>query len=1008
MVNFLINRPIAVIMTLIALLVLGAITAMRMPVSLLPPIDIPEITVQISYPNSDARSLENSIVKPVRQQLLQVNSLKDIQSETRDGSALIKLRFAYNTDIHLAYIETNEKIDGIMNMLPRDMERPKVLKASASDIPVFYVSIIPGAEYANKYGDLVELSRYTENVLKKRIEQLSEVAMVDVSGLEYPEIVITPDREKLKSLNLTDGDIERTLNDNNITVGNIMIKDGRYLYNVRISSEIKTVDDIRNIFMNTGDRLIKMKDIADIRIKPKQRKGLYLFDDNEAIIMAIIKQADARMTEMHEKLHSLIDKLQAENPGLMFRISRDRSQLLAFSMNNLKQTLLLGLFLSIVIMFFFMRNMKAPFLIGISIPAALVISIFFLYLSNISINIVSISGLILGVGMMIDNSIIVIDNINQYRRKGYDINRACTEGTNEVIRPLLSSVLTTVAVFVPLVFLSDISGALFFDQAVTVSVSLFVSLLVSIMILPVFYRLFYRKSKITGQEEFGTLENRFENGVMFVLKRKILFVILFLLLIPAGYFLFKEIDKQFMPATQQTGINIRVNWNEPVGLTESKKRVIELFNTVATPVLIKDAFIGEQQFMLNSSFENSASGIQLYFKTETKDSILKIKEEVSEFLHKRYPDASFGFSPEKNVFTMLFSGNETPLIASIRSANRNSYPAISEVTKLTDTIAGTVILSGKNPVPLKTVINISVDFEKLHIYGVSYNSVISKLKTVFNRNKAGVLKSGKSFIDIMITGDSKDIFTIIGQTDVMNKNGEMINIGSLINIGKKTDYKYIKADRQGEYIPLNIDDADFGNYEDLQKSITQIAASFPGLEVTFTGALFKDIGLFKQLSIVLMISVLLLFFILAAQFESIVQPLIVLTEIALDIAGALIVLMLFGSSLNVMSAIGIIVMSGIIINDSILKIDTINHYYNAGKPLLESIALGGKRRIKPILMTSLTTILALLPLLFFSGLGVELQRPLALAIIGGMFFGTIVSLYFIPLLYFIIYSSKTR
>ncbi len=1006
MVKFLIKRPIAVVMTLIAFLILGSITTMQIPVSLLPPIDIPEITVQLSYPNSDARQLENAVVKNVRQQLLQVNHLKDIHSETRDGSAIIKIRFAYDTDIHLAYIETNEKIDGIMGSLPRNMERPRVLKASASDIPVFYVSIVPDKEYFNKNDDLIALSQYTENVLKKRIEQLGEVAMVDVSGLEQPEIVITPNREQLRSLNLTNADIEQTLRNNNITLGNILIKDGQYLYNVRISSDIRSVDDIAGLYLNAGDRIIRLKDIADVCIKPKQRKGMYLFEKQEAIVMAVIKQADARMAEMHKELHTLIGQLQEENPGLTINISRDRSQLLSFSMNNLKQTLLLGLLLSIIIMFFFMRDLKAPFLIGISIPASLIISLFFLYLSNISINIVSISGLILGVGMMIDNSIIVIDNINQYRQRGLDINRACTEGTNEVIRPLLSSVLTTVAVFVPLVFLSDISGALFFDQAVTVSVSLFVSLLVSIMILPVFYRLFYRKSRIkTSGKEFGNFENRYEDSVMFILKRKTVFVLLFLLLIPAGIFLFKEIDKRFMPETEQTGITATINWNEPVDLTESKMRVIKLFDNVKTETVARDAFIGEQQFLLDNSFGNSASGAKLYFKAGSNAGVKKIKNEIKEFLGNNYPDATFDYSPEKNVFTMLFSDEEAPLTVNIRSATRNMFPGISEVKMLIDTISTAGIVLSKNPVPEKTVINIAVDFEKLGIYDVSYNTLVSKLETLFNRNKAGVLKSGKSFIDIMITENSKDIFTTLQQAEVPNKNGKLISLNSLITINKKTGYKTINADRLGEYVPVNFETG-FNDYEQLQNKISRITGVFPAFEVTYSGSLFKDIGLFRQLSVVLAISMLLLFFILAAQFESVVQPVIVLTEIALDIAGALIVLSLFGSSLNVMSAIGIIVMSGIIINDSILKIDTINHYYKSGKPLKEAISLGGKRRIKPILMTSLTTILALLPLLFFTGLGVELQLPLALAIIGGMIIGTIVSLYFIPLLYFIIYSFK--
>jgi multidrug efflux pump subunit AcrB len=291
---------------------------------------------------------------------------------------------------------------------------------------------------------------------------------------------------------------------------------------------------------------------------------------------------------------------------------------------------------------------------------------------------------------------------------------------------------------------------------------------------------------------------------------------------------------------------------------------------------------------------------------------------------------------------------------------------------------------------------------KLLIYDVSYHSLFNKLKSSFNENNIGLLKSGNKFIPIIIGEKTELISDIINQAKVANNDNKLIPVKSLISISNTSDYKTILAGKEGEYIPINLSTNNI-NIADIEKEVKSITNEFQ-LEASYTGSIIRNRKLLKELSIVLLISVLLLYFILAAQFESLTQPLIVLLEILFDFSGALILLILFGYSLNIMSAIGIIVMSGIIINDSILKIDTINKLRRQNVPLLQAIKIGGKRRLKPIIMTSLTTILALFPLLLYSGIGAELQIPLALAVIGGMTIGTIVSLYFIPLAYWLIYK----
>ena len=757
-------------MTLIALIVLGIITATRLPVSLLPDIDIPEITIQINYKNTSARQLENAVVKPIRNQLLQINHLKDIKSETRDGNAIIQLTFDYKTNINYAYVETNEKIDALMNRLPKEMERPKIIKASASDIPVFYLSIIPKESYFEKQNNLLEISEFTESVIKKRIEQLSEVAMVDISGLVFPEIAIIPDIELMQSLNLTYEQLENIFGINNVSLGNILVKDKQYQYNIKFSNQLKTIEDIENIYIKiNGQSIVQLKDIAEVSFRTQKRKGIYLYNDREAIVMTVIKQANAQMAQLKEKLNELIVGFNKNYKNLEFKVSQDQTQLLKFSLNNLKQSLLFGCLLAFLIMFFFMSDFKSPFLIGISIPASLIISIFFLYIFKISINIISLSGLILGVGMMIDNSIIVIDNINQYIEKNYSLSQACIAGTNEVIRPLISSVMTTCAVFIPLVFLSDISGALFYDQAVAIAISLTTSLLVSIMILPVFYRLFYLKSKVTENHSYGkkssiiNLENFYEKSINIIFNHKTFFLLLFFLLFPLGLFLFQKINIQSFPNIEKTDVILNIDWNENINVDENKRRLINLFENINTPLLHQNSLIGQQQFLLNYEHENSFSESKIYFKTQSSFNLSQVKNEIENYIDDFYPNAKYSFKPPKNVFEQLFNYEQAQLTANFKSINKNKPPNVNEINILSDKLFEKSITDRINNIPLQQNLVITILPEKLLIYDISYHSLLNKLKSSFNENNIGLLKSGNKFIPIII-GEKTVIVS-----DIINK-----------------------------------------------------------------------------------------------------------------------------------------------------------------------------------------------------------------------------------------------
>ncbi len=1076
MVHFLIRRPIAVTMTFIAILVLGVFAMNFIPVSLMPDIDIPEITVQISVDNTPARELENTVVQPIRRQLMQVAHLGDITSETRNESALIHLEFDYGTDIDFAFIEVNEKIDRAMNSLPRDIDRPKVIKANATDIPVFYLNLtVKKIQTSNpksqtlKLSNLstphpqdlqpisstsetlnpelypvsqkfVELSRFASNVIRKRIEQLSEVAMVDISGLVSPELLIMPDTRKLEALGITQETLEELIESNNIKLGNLLIRDGQYQYNIRFSSTLQNKKDIEDIYIKINERLLQLKDIATVVEHPQKQKGKVIYKGQDAITIAVIKQSDAQMSELKQKLNSLLARFKKDYPDINFSITRNQTQLLDYSIANLGQSLAWGALLAFLIMFLFLKDLKAPMLIGITIPTSLVISMLFFYVFNISINIISLSGIILGVGMMVDNSIIVIDNITQHRErlKSYKLQvsgskfqvtgfrlqvtgskassstiettksslleSACANGTNEVFRPMLSSVLTTCAVFIPLIFISGITGALFYDQAMAITIGLMVSLAVSVTLLPVYYRLLYRNDKkgmgnrFLKRLNFLNFEKFYVKGFRFVMKKQGISWGIVGLVLLGVLALFFDLDKSKLPPITQDETLMLVDWNERIHIDENRKRTEQLISSIDN-LADHTCLIGEQQFILEQSRAATSSEVVVYLKASKPEELETVIRQAGEFVRKNYPHSLYRFKDAGNIFNMIFSDTEKPLVARLRAVGDYGSKQINFLQAILAKIREAFPAQPIDPLPVYEYTILRTDPAKLLLYDVTFTSIYNKLKTAFNENQLLLIADNQNFVPVILGNQSQTIRDVIAGLFIRNQKNEMIPVRNLVSEEKGQELKTIMAGKEGEYYPVSFDieGRQAGN---VMQKIRQVVNAERTYEVSFGGSILSNKKLMKELLLILCVSLALLYFILSSQFESLTLPLIVLMEVPVDIFGALLALKLDGEGINLMSLIGIVVMSGIIINDSILKIDTINQLRNEGYSLLRAMTEAGHRRLKPILMTSLTTILALVPFLFTSGLGSDLQRPLALAVIGGMTLGTLVSLFLVPLGYY--------
>lgn len=1018
MVKFLIHRPIATLMTILGITIMGLLSMKYIPISLMPNIDIPEITVWFDEENMSARELEDAIVKPMRSSLMQTSHLKDIKSKTTNGSSVIKLSFTHGTSINYAFIEVNEKIDRAMSSLPRSYERPRVIKASATDIPVFYLNLTIKEKSESGLGSeldqrFIDFSQFANQVIRKRIEQLSEVALVDVSGLVYPKIEIIPDEQMLISLGLDLEDIESAINKEDFDIGSIVVKDNQYLYNLHIENSLRDINDLENIYIRESNRIYQLKDLARIKIQPQNRNGLILYNGNEAISMAIIKQSDARLKSLNASLLRTVDWMKKDYPDVDFSIVQDQTKLLNHAIGNLGQGLFWSISLAFLVMLLFLKDLKSSILIGIGIPVSILICLLCFHLLGLSINIISLSGLILGIGLMVDNSIIVIDNITQFRQRGETLLKACVTGTNEVFKPLLSSALTTCAVFLPLVFLSGITGALFYDQAVAISIGLFVSLAISITLLPVLYYIMHSKkgrinrvNKLLKKWNSVDFETLYEKGFHVVMKKQGFAIGSFIILLVFLVVLFIKLPKSQMPPTTTNEALIRIDWNEPITVDENKNRILSMVQLKGNHLLKEyNALIGHQQFLLDKNVDAKTSTAVLYIKTATQKNLEVLNEIYVQFIGSKYPSTIVEISKTENIFTLIFSEASPPLVAKLRRIGNQELKKNVHLEIVLDSIQNRLPRLEIQPVAWQGQIALLVDYEKLITYGITPSLLNNTLQSAFNEREILKIPSSQYFIPVILGNEEKSVSEVLQDSYLKANDSVFYSISEFVNETHIEGLKTITAGKEGEYYPIGfyIDENQKNFVIDTIDSIVDTNQNY---NVVFTGSLYDSQEMIKELTIVFVITIFLLFFILASQFESLSLPLIILLEIPIAAAGALLLLYIFGMGINLLSLIGIVVMSGIIINDSILKIDTIIKLQRQGYSLIRALLVAGQRRLKPILMTSLTTILALLPILLTDGLGGELQAPLAVALIGGMLLGTFVSLYFIPLCYYHIEKKK--
>lgn len=998
MIKFLIHKPVSVLMTFLAIVMLAVFSIRKISITLLPDIDIPTISVLAHYPDHSAMEVEQSVMAPLRQSIQQVGGVERLESKASDEQGRLTVHFPYGKDIDLAFIEVNEKLDLAINALPAGIDRPIVVKTKASDLPAVYLTI----RYKDSLqtGSQMELSEFASRTVRRRLEQLPSVAMADLTGELSSHISLVPREHLMRSLSITHLDLQNAIQRANLTLGNILVRERQYEYRIRIGKPLQSLDDLKNTPLKIGDQVFLIRELTDVSLVESEPQGRFLDQSMPAFNLALFKDYSARMSEFQVETDNTLADLRSSHPDIVFHQNRDQARLLDLSINDMETTLWLGCLLATVIVFFFYRDIRIPVIVGIVTPLSLAISILFLYLAGLSVNIVSLSGIILGIGMMIDNGIIILDNIVQESVSGASTEEACIQGTNEMILPLLASMLTTCAVFLPLIFLSDLAGALFYDQAVAVSICLGVSYLVSVVFIPVtYYRLFRNKpvrvKKRNNNQHW--MRRAYDAGFHFSFDRGAWIVVVVLVVLAGGYAAYTSLEKETMPALPRHSFQVEIQWNEALPLDRMVRYVRDLHVYIDLEVEDFQAYLGPQQFVFNDHYRLDRESANLFISFADPDQKTEIQNEIRHWFQTSHPQAEVEFLPDRDLFEIIFPSEVQSNYVAFYHNTITDGEALKSHRSLKDQWArqeGVWIQS--DPARAEVVI-LKTDDLKMLRYGIDKNYALEVIAQHLQELRLAEIAQMDRDVAIVLTSGQKGIDQLFTDIQVINDQNQSFPLDQFFYTTTGQRMKYVYADQRGQYIPEVIRPEDLPA---IPAAIANRKADHPTENFRLFSPLQENRELMGEMAIALLVSILLLYLIVAAQFESLLTPLIIIMEIPISLAGALIALWLMGISLNAMALIGMVVTIGIIINDSIIKVDTITRMHRSGVSLKEAIHMGGQKRLFPIIMTSLTTILAVIPYMFGDSIGVVLQKPLGVSLIGSMFVGTLVSLFFIPKLYY--------
>ncbi len=1007
-VKFSINRPVTIIMFTVAAIIFGFISYSKLNLNLLPKISYPTLTIRTEYPGTAPSEIENIISKPIEETCGVVDNVVRISSVSRAELSEVTVEFAWHTNMDFATLKLREKLD--LLRLPRDATKPVILRYDPNQEPIMRLGLTGDT-------DLARIRYIAEREVKQALESIEGVAACSISGGLEDEIHIDIDEQKLSLLNILITSVANRLAQENVNLsaGILKQKDSQFL--VRTVNQFKTVEEIKDIIIEKrGDVQLTLGSIADVYRGHKERKVISRINGRECIEAAIYRAADANTVAV---ANAVTDKLKAVQANILkprnmdYLIITNQSKFIKNTIHQVKQTAIIGGILAILVLLYFLKNFRSTLIIGAAIPISVVITFFLMYSSNISLNIISLGGLALGIGMLVDNSIVVLESIQRYREKGADLYKAALQGTSEVAGAVTASTFTTVAVFFPIVFVEGIAGQLFKDMALTVTYSLLASLAVSLTLVPMLNATLRRensKERLTGWlkvlfKPLDKIYNQFYLSYKKILDfsfghRKTVFITVIALFFTA-IFMSSFMGQELIPVISQGEFLINVEFKPGTALKENTAIITDI-----SEVLKKHKEIDSIYELIGKgsrggiSFQEERENLS-EFTLRLKPGILGKKEDrIMDLVRadlekfpttkvKVYKPRLFSFKAPLEVVVL---GNDLEMIKQVSDELLEKIRGVEGIIDLKSSME-------EGYPEIQIIFNRAL----LASQNMTINSVGTQIRSKIEGDVATRFIESDREIDIRVRLSERfrDRVDKIGRINIRNGLGMMVPLKALAEIQIKEGPAEIRRilQQKSAVITGNISGIPLGT---AKEKVLAAAASIdcgPECSIYLAGQSMEQDVAFSSMIFAIFLAVFLVYLVMASQFESFKKPFIIMFTIPLAIIGVVIVGLVFSMSINVIVLIGLIILSGIIVNNAIVLVDYIGKLEKQGMSKMEAIKTAAQVRWRPIIMTSITTVLALLPMALDFNEGFEIRIPLALTLIGGLVFGTFLTLIFIPLVY---------
>lgn len=1041
-VNYSVNKAITVFMAVIIVIVFGVVSYTNLTTDLLPSMNIPYTVVVTYYPGKSPEEVEELVTRPIEETLATTSNVKEINSTSSENVSLVILEFNADTSMDSAVIEMREGLDMTSSQLPDGVMDPMIIKLNPDMMPVMQLSI-------SKEGlSPQELTTYVDEDVVPLIERINGVASVSISGAYESDVHVILDEVAIGALNdqlnamydmmpeepatrmLLDKEmISNILLAQNISfpVGYVNVEGVGYL--VRVGDDFESVDDLAALeifaipgvpLMGIPETVITLDDIADITYINSNETAYSKVNGENAISLTIQKNSEMATTEVTTEINNVLDAI-TEADGSNVTVLLDQGQYIEMATGSVSNNLLMGAVLAIVVLLIFLRSARATFIVGVSIPISLLFAIVLIYFSNITLNIVSLGGLALGIGMLVDNSIVVMENIFRMKRLGHSNKDAAVMGAKQVAGAITASTITTISVFVPVLFIEGFIKEIFLEMAYTIAFSLFASLIIALTLVPAISSKILKESDEEIVLEEPMYKRVYERIFNFMFKNKLAVLFVVLVLFAGSIFLSTTRGFEYFPASDEGGITISVDnpISNPLTFDEFTDTLDDLNDALLENDNIDSVGItlGSMQGMFFGSGGTNSASVSIILKDDRDQTTDEVADSIRDLTHTSFTHVETTVSGSQQQTEMLTgSGLQVEIVGYDLDMLQDEALAITEIIENIDGVSevdnGIGILSDEIKVTVDKSAAIRKGLTTAQVMGV-IAATLQTESVVTTINEAGSLfdvyvideTSNTSYAEYTI----EQIEAFVVGADMLS--GMPVTVADVATVEFQkglSSISHIDGDRS---LTVNVSFDDDADVTAVSNSINNELGDYEmpdGFSFMVQGENEEIMEAFQTLGLAILLAIALIYMIMASQFQSLKYPFIIMFTIPLAFTGGFAILYLSGMPISVVALIGFVILVGVVVNNGIVLVDYTNQLRDEGYNVEDALLEAGKTRLRPIVMTALTTILALITMALGFGQGAEMMQPMAVTTIGGLFYATLVTLFVVPIMYYLLSKYALR